>query len=144
MNMFKITVVAATACLMISACSETTPGSETTETEKAEVPAPNFKGKEGTNYIYVAAVSEDDKAAGKATGDVVMIRYMGEKDGMHTVELVDDDESALVSAECANPCQFVKMRAGPKVERVEFSPDSLVGAAFEDAFAGHLEVAKRS
>lgn len=71
-----------------------------------------------------------------------MYRYLGERDGVF--ELQFDGETAT----CANPCQTINIHAGVfHVERLAFDPDTLIGAAFTDAFNGQMEVydpAKRS
>ena len=61
-------------------------------------------------------------------------RYLGEHDGVYELR-VDGD-----TATCANPCQVIILHTGAfHVERLAFDPDSLIGAAFTDAFNGQLE-----
>lgn len=64
-----------------------------------------------------------------------MYRYLGEHDGVF--ELQFDGETAT----CANPCQTINIHAGAfHVERLDFDPNTLIGAAFSDAFNGRMEI----
>jgi hypothetical protein len=45
------------------------------------------------------------------------------------------------TATCANPCQVITLHTGAfHVERLAFDPDSIIGAAFTDAFDGQMEI----
>jgi hypothetical protein len=64
-----------------------------------------------------------------------MYRYLGEHDGVFELQVEGE------SATCANPCQVITLHTGAfHVERVAFDPDSLIGAAFIDAFNGQLKI----
>lgn len=92
----------------------------------------NWIYKEGLTYGYASGLSEDDKKAGKAISDVVMLRYLGTKDGLYRLLSVDDG----TIESCANPCRVIK--AGS--DHYMYNPNSVIGAALQDAFNGKLEV----
>jgi hypothetical protein len=114
----------------------------------AETPPPpastthNWQYRVDQEYAYQGELSEDQKKAGQTSPTVQMYRYLGEHDGVF--ELQFDGETAT----CANPCQTINIRAGVfHVERLAFDPNTLIGAAFTDAFNGQMEIynpAKRS
>ena len=95
----------------------------------------NWQYRDGQEYVYQGELSEDQTKAGQSTGAVQMYRYLGEHDGVFKLQ-VDGD-----TATCTNPCQVITVATGGfHVERLAFDPDSLIGAAFTDAFNGQLEV----
>lgn len=127
------------AVLMTAACSENSSPSDNVM-ERQEV-SHNYRIKEGQNYGYVSGISDEDRANGKAASELHLFRYLGEKDGVHTIQQVEEDGSVLLTASCSDPCQFMKLKAGSETERVEYNPDSLGGAVMQDALTGQLEVA---
>jgi hypothetical protein len=95
----------------------------------------NWLYRNGQEYAYQGELSDDQKRAGESTPAVQMYRYLGEHDGVFKLQF--DGETAT----CANPCQVITIAAGLfHVERVDFDPDSILGAAFTDAFDGQLQV----
>ncbi|MDE2437312.1 MAG: hypothetical protein KGM49_13735 [Sphingomonadales bacterium] len=99
-----------------------------------ESPTPKYSEREGNKYFYKSAISEDDKSAGKAAGEVVVFQYRGVVDGVYTLA------SNGFTFRCKNPCNIIK-GSGPygQESNMEFSPDSVIGSAFEDAFNGFME-----
>ncbi|WP_175774374.1 lysozyme inhibitor LprI family protein [Burkholderia anthina] len=99
--------------------------------------------QDGT-YGYEPALSEDDVRAGKATKALVMMRYVGLRDGSYILLLVDEDNPNLSNRiTCQAPCNFAKSQtmAGDsvlKTETVRVVPNSLIGAMIEDAMSGQL------
>jgi hypothetical protein len=94
----------------------------------------NWRYRVGQAYAYQGELSDDERKAGQSTPPVQIYRYLGEHDGVFTLQV--DGETAT----CANPCQVIMVHAGGfHVERLAFDPDSLIGAAFTDAFNGQLE-----
>jgi hypothetical protein len=104
--------------------------------DAAPTPVPQYADRDGDAYLYVAAVSEEQQKRGQASGDVVMFKYLGRSGGLFRLE----DASGAVS-ECSNPCRVIKtVHPGGYVSRTGFSPSSIFGSAFSDAFNGFLEV----
>lgn len=105
---------------------------------------PHFDEQEGETYFYASAVSEEDKKKGKAVGSVVNFRYLGEIGGVHKIASVDDTGRALLRYECSTPCKIIKRTFHGQTERIPYDPQSVIGAAFEDALNGSLRAARLS
>lgn len=105
---------------------------------------PHFDDQEGDTYFYASAVSEEDKKKGKAVGNVVNFRYLGESGGVHKIASVDDTGRALLRYECSTPCKIIKRTFQGQTERIPYDPQSVIGAAFEDALNGSLRAARLS
>jgi hypothetical protein len=65
-----------------------------------------------------------------------MFRFLGVRDGLYTVT----DETGLTSAQCAKPCQVVRIMGIDGFQRVTFNPASIIGAVLTDAINGQMEV----
>jgi hypothetical protein len=117
------------------ASNDATAAASTPATE----PAHNWTYREGDEYGYAAAVSEDQQKAGQGAGQVTMFRYLGQSGGVYTVAS-ESDGGWLAYASCANPCQVIKLVGPGSIEHVVFNPNTIVGEALADAFNGQLEV----
>lgn len=108
-----------------------------------QLPPHNFIGEDRSAYLYQAEISENDKKAGKAAGDVLSFAYLGLKKGKYVLVLVDNNLSILEHYYCTRPCIAIEKESGGKIA---YDEKSLVGAAFSDAIAGTLATAveKRS
>ena len=136
------------ACfVLLSSCgqSETTPSPTIASTEAepptapqvAAVPAPNFVQEENGTYFYVTAVSEEDHKKGKAVGDVVGFRYIGKNNkAQHVLVSVSDSGQVISKSYCSEPCAIIKHSDGT---RVPYDPNSIIGAAFQDAMNGLMK-----
>ena len=104
-----------------------------------EIPTHHWSYKEGGEYGYSGALSDDDRKAGLVSENIIMYRFLGEKDGVYSVAINSD--GVLLVASCTNPCEVAKIAVGGRVvNRFAFNPDSIVGNVLSDAFAGELEV----
>lgn len=133
---------------MLAGCSEKHASTEasTPEASVVTVPAHNYTVADGREYGYPRAVSENEQNAGQVAGEIMMFRYAGERNGKHQVLM---SQGMLIAAfECANPCQVIKVMtimdnpalAGQvSIERLQYNPSSVAGAAIEDAINGRLE-----
>lgn len=92
--------------------------------------------------MYISAVSEEDQKKGRAVGDVLMFRYLGEREEKHLLVRLEDDGSIMARYECASPCKVIKRTTNGAVERIPYDPSSVLGSVFEDALAGRLEIAR--
>ncbi len=150
MRQTRTILIAAFGCLALAACSKgsasttnTTTSTNTTDTVTTAQAAPappehRYTAKEGEDYGYVAAVSDDDRKAGQTAGDVIMYRYLGQSDGVYTLAMTDKPDALI---QCTNPCQMVKVTLdGAVIKRTAFTDDSVIGSAFHDAFDGQLAV----
>ncbi len=150
--MYKTSIVIA-VFVLVSACS----GQEPNVTNAAAVPAdvatpdgaeeslaptPNYRDREGDRYFYVAEVSEDDRKKGKAAGEVIEYRFLGEKADVFTLEQVAENGSPLGRLECRRDCQIMKLSSVGQVSRLPYGNSSIASAAMEDAINGFLQPAK--
>jgi hypothetical protein len=69
-----------------------------------------------------------------------MVRYLGMADGVYTIAEVQD--GAVVVAQCAAPCQQVRIRGKDLDQTLDLNPNSIVYEALTDAINGQLEVYK--
>ncbi|RQZ14038.1 hypothetical protein DIE15_19160 [Burkholderia sp. Bp9031] len=111
------------------------------------VPAPprhNYALNQDGTYGYEPALSEDDIRSGKAVKSLVMMRYVGLRNGTYVLLVLNDDNPNVTSRiTCQAPCNFAKseVMAGDsvvKTETLRVVPNSMVGAMVEDAMAGQL------
>jgi len=102
---------------------------------------PHFDDREGDTYYYATAASDEDQKKGQALGSVVNFRYLGERDGKHTIVSVDDNGRVMLRYECSKPCKIIKRTIRGETDRIPYDPRSVIGAAFEDALNGSLRVA---
>lgn len=125
-----------------SSAATTGPGADTAA---VTTPTHRWEYREGKEYGYSAALSDDDKKAGKAVAEVQMFRFLGEKDGVYRVGFSQNGSTMV--AGCANPCQVVKITISSEysseVSRVQFNPDTVIGGVLMDAFNGQMDVYSR-
>lgn len=96
-------------------------------------PAPthNYSDKEGSTYFYVAAVSEEERKRGQASGTVNSYQYGGKDDiGAHIVL------APGITYTCTVPCKIIK---GSNGNRHEYNESSMISAVFQDAMRGFLK-----
>jgi hypothetical protein len=137
---FMRITLAALVLLALAGCGTDTPTASQTAAEPTETPTPNYAEEKSGTYYYVGGVSDNDKAEGKAAGDVMAFRYLGKNaEGEHKVLFVDDDGSALITATCPDQCRIISASTGDKYP---YDPQAMIGSVFEDVLAGRLEVYK--
>ena len=104
-------------------------------------PTHNYFAKEGVFYSYIAAISEDDRKAGRAAGSAITYAYLGRRSGKHVLVRVTADGNPIEEAYCGTPCRVISFPDGTQIAYVE---GSVIGSAFADAIAGRLEQATYS
>lgn len=132
------------AVIGLSACgkdgSANASQENTTPEASASDPSDHFYDlKEGDEYSYSSAPSENDMASGDQVGNVSTFKYLGESGGVYTLAGLGNDGRIEFRLRCTNPCSIVKADNG---EKLPFNPETVIGVAFRDAFGGKLEVAK--
>jgi hypothetical protein len=149
MRLDWVSPIVGVGCLLVLGIAGCTPGEAPRQRSASSAPSSpiavatpppastsrNWQYRVGQEYAYQGEPSEDQKKAGQSTPAVQMYRYLGEHDGVFKLQVGGE------TATCANPCQVITVRSGLfHVERLAFDPDSLIGAAFTDAFNGRLEI----
>jgi hypothetical protein len=96
---------------------ETTPGaplraglSEGVPREEAGMP-PHYYVFDGGHgkYGYPQPIDEEDARQGRLSAALLMVRYMGEHDGVHVFQVdADENFSEVTRMECTTPCDSVK------------------------------------
>lgn len=132
-------LVLAGGVLLIAACSPSSSTSDAAVTEAAvEALTPEYAQKDGDAYMYVSVRSEEDIKQGVGA-KVVTFRYLGMDGDMHKLEVLDGNGARDSVMECSSPCRVAKQSPvyGP-VTRVAVEPQSILAAAFRDAFNGLL------
>lgn len=99
-----------------------------------------YDERRGDTYFYVAAVSDHDRENGRAVGNVHQFQYLGRNaEGEHILASLGDNGLVTYRAKCARRCRIIDTTYGGKIA---FSTESIIGAAFQDAFNGKLRVAQ--
>ncbi|MFI5447737.1 hypothetical protein [Polaromonas sp. UC242_47] len=106
----------------------------------------NYDLKEGVDYGYTVLLTDDQRKAGKASAEIVMFSYAGQRDGKHQIHA--RQTSILTAYECAAPCEIIKvisamdidgLRKTVNVDRLRPSPNMIAALALQDAMTGKLE-----
>ena len=105
-------------------------------------PAHNYVMEDGGEYGYQQEVSKNDADSGRAQSPLMMMRYLGEKNGTYTVA---QHSGGMVShASCKMPCGFIKIETfiGSQVISHEIVPaDGTIALdMLGDAITGQLKV----
>ena len=110
--------------------------------EKPATKAHGYGIKDGNEYGYESAISEDDAKAGQVANKVMMMRYSGEKDGKYQVH--SKDGSATLVLECDKQCDYIKTMVFVdnqmmQKEMLKGGNGSIASIALADAINGQLE-----
>ncbi|MGZ3366665.1 MAG: hypothetical protein ACXWKY_18600 [Caulobacteraceae bacterium] len=102
-------------------------------------PAHHYAFQNGDQYGYMSSAHVEVGQEGEAQKPVI-VRYLGVQDGVYAIAEVQD--GAVVVAQCAKPCQQVRLRGKDLDQTLDLNPNSIVYAALTDAINGQLEVYK--
>jgi hypothetical protein len=102
-------------------------------------PHHHYAFQNGDEYGYMSSAHVEVGQEGEAQKPV-MVRYLGVQDGVYTIAEVEG--GAVVVAQCAAPCQQVRLRGKDLDQTLDLSPSSIVYAALMDAMNGQLQVYK--
>lgn len=135
-------LVAATM-LALAGCSASenpAPTAETSDSITSQTPTHSYIEEKDGIYYYVLDVSENDKANGRASGEINAFRYLGkDASGEHKVGLVESNGTISTTATCADPCRIISDSEGGKYQ---YDPRSLIGSVFADVISGQLKPSK--
>ena len=123
---------------------------QTAEASEAQAPAQEnpanrahgYAIKDGMEYGYETAISDDDAKAGQVANKVMMMRYAGEKDGKYQVHAKDGAATTVI--ECDKQCDYIKTMAFVdnqlvQKEMMKGGNGSIASIALADAINGQLE-----
>ena len=101
-----------------------------------------YSMKDGFEYGYEAAISQDAAAAGQVAAKLMMFKYAGNKEGKYQV-YSKEGATALV-AECGNPCDYIKIMTffqGEHVntDRLRATEGNIATMVIMDAINGKME-----
>jgi hypothetical protein len=153
-----IAIVGGVAVLALAACgkgssdgsqqpSQAAPASAPAVTETQPAPQNhNYAMVDNGTYGYERALNEDDIKQGKAAKSLLMMRYVGSKNGTYVILILGqdaDNPSSIDRVSCQAPCKYAKSETmvGDEIVRTETlpaNPDSIMGAMLEDAVNGQL------
>lgn len=108
-------------------------------------PPHNYAMEQDGTYGYEPALSEDDIRSGRAVKPLVMMRYVGMREGSYVILVLDqDNKNVATRMACQAPCNFAttQLMAGTtvlKTETIRVTHNSLAGGMFEDAMSGVLK-----
>ena len=103
---------------------------------------PSYTIEDDGEYGYQGEVSKNAADSGTAQVPLIMMRYLGEKDGTYTV--AEYDGSVKVATSCKRPCEFMKVVTsvnGQFISKSILPTDGTLGyAVLADAINGYLKV----
>lgn len=102
-------------------------------------PPHHYAFQNGDQYGYLSGSHGEAGQGGEAEKPTI-VRYLGMQDGIYTIAEVQD--GAVVVAQCAPPCQQVRLRGKDLDQTLDLNPTSIVYAALTDAINGQLQVYK--
>jgi hypothetical protein len=115
-----------------------TPTTNAKNEAKWESPKPThlYSIEEEGEYGYEPGISDDDEKAGRKTKPLIMVRYLGVKDGTYTIQI--NDGMSTNTASCKYPCEFIKQKTffnGSVVDTqtVRAVQGSIIWAIMQDA-----------
>lgn len=147
---FGVAIVFAGGLWLSGSSSETPPDQQAALPRPAPVaaqskPAHHYQIREGMDFGYSEAISEQAQKSGQVAAKVTMFRYAGQRDGRHQVHT--SDGTTFTAIECATPCEVLKimsfidqpyLRHTVHVERYRNEPGSVANAVLDDALNGRL------
>lgn len=147
--MNKVFIAAAFAVVLFGCEQQESPRAAANDPAKIAPPVPvkthNYSLRDGYEYGYERALSNEDRNKGQATSALMMAKYAGQRDGKHQVYIKNTEVAgAVIVAECTNPCDFLKSMVfyqGNLVssERMRVMPGLIGWMMLEDAINGELE-----
>jgi hypothetical protein len=102
-------------------------------------PAHHWAFQNGDQYGYLPA-GHGEAGQDAEQQQATMVRYLGMQDGVYAIAEVEG--GAVVVAQCAPPCQQVRLRGKDLDQILDLNPNSIVYAALTDAINGQLQVYK--
>lgn len=129
--------------MLMAGCGEKVPETQAAAAPEAPKVEHNYSLKDGIEYGYEQAVSQDQQNAGHVASTLMMFKYAGAKNGIHQTYMTSE-AGAVTVAECANPCEFIKVMVfvggqHASTERMRAKDGSIGALVMDDAINGQLE-----
>ncbi|HEY1772524.1 MAG TPA: hypothetical protein VGH91_04960 [Gammaproteobacteria bacterium] len=124
--------------------SEATP--DNTPAPAAPLPDHNYVYEKNGMYGYQQELSQDDVNSGTAAKPLMMIRYLGVKNGVYRAMLLDESDTPGASniISCSSPCAYMTLETvyGGQVLSKQTVPTSgtMGGGILSDAMNNKLQV----
>lgn len=144
--------------MLLGACGERQPSNDDFDIPTYEVPvspspsptpmqpvlppAPSHRyiDRIGDNYFYQAALSDEEREKGLAVGGLSSFQYLGRNaEGEHVLASMSENGRIVHRSKCKPGCRIIINNYG---STTAFSPETIIGSAFLDAFEGKLRVAR--
>ena len=142
----KVILLAACSAVLVAACSKTPlpvePVASPAVIRAPAAPKHLYAIHDGNEYGYEAALSDEQRAQGRAAAEIKMFNYLGRKGSTLQVMMRADDMRSV--AECTLPCEFAKVYLFSNTtfiskEVMRLGPDAILTAVFLDAALGRLD-----
>lgn len=139
--------VAILMAVVVSGCGQEQSAAEDTAPAEIFAAAPaiehHYSFKDGLEYGYEQAVSLDAQNAGQVAGTLMMFKFAGENGGLYQA-YSKDASGAITVAECANPCEFIKVMVfydGDHIstERMRATEGTIGWLVMSDAINGKMD-----
>jgi hypothetical protein len=102
----------------------------------------NYVFEEDGLFGYGPSLSPEDRAAGRTTSALLMMRYGGHRDGVYEFYKPDAPQG-IPTMTCSDPCSVMKVLVFSggtlNVQYIPVTSDSILGALVEDAKNGFLD-----
>lgn len=141
-------VLALTSVLGLTACNQEPQGAIVVPEQAEIAPEPikidhYYSMKDGYEYGYEQAISQDSADAGQVASTLAMFKYSGQKDGVYQT-YTKNVSGVITSLQCNNPCDFIKVMTflnGQHLttERLKATEGSIGWTVMADAINGQLE-----
>jgi hypothetical protein len=125
-------------------------GNTPSQQQAAAAPAPSkpapppryFSLQDGLEYGYEQAVSSDAQNKGQVASNIMMFKFLGERDG--TMQFYSRDGNYSGVLQCERPCEFVKQMFFyngqlQRKEHIRAVEGSIAWALTRDAMNGYLK-----
>jgi hypothetical protein len=146
-KMRNISILVSVACLgvLLAGCGDKADATQQTKTAQPieqQLPKHFYALKDGIEYGYEQALSEQDRNEGRAAKSLLMFSYLGRKGDIYQVMLKENNIRTV--AECSMPCEYAKVYTFLdtqflKKDTLRISPQVIVASVLADAMQGNLE-----
>jgi len=144
MNKYLVAILMA---VVVSGCGQEKPAVDAAVSAEIAEPTPKidhyYSLKDGLEYGYEQAVSQDAQNAGQVAQSLMMFKFAGKSGDLYQA-YNKDASGAITVAECSNPCEFIKVMvfyngSHMSTERLRATDGTIGWLVMSDAINGKLE-----